>query len=215
MRLQERASGRPLLIVGGEDHKVGQEQDTEARFEALLDYARERFKLRKVAYRWSAQVAEPVDGLPYLGRNSSSSHVYVGTGYSGTGMTFGTLAALIATDLILGRDNPWAELFDATRVKPIAAAKAFVSENVDFPAHLVGDRLRKAEGDSFADVARDEGKLIERDGKTLAVFRDASGKRPRRQRRVHPPGLPGASSTTPSRAGTARATARASTPTAT
>ena len=166
--------GTPLLIVGGEDHKVGQEEDTEGRFEALLDYARRRFGVREVGYRWSAQVAEPVDGLPYLGRNSASSHVYVGTGYSGTGLTFGTLAAMIASDLILGRENPWADVFDATRIKPLAGVKEFVAENVDFPAHLVGDRLKRGDG-SLHDLEPGQGKLLELDGKKRAVFRDESG----------------------------------------
>jgi glycine/D-amino acid oxidase-like deaminating enzyme/nitrite reductase/ring-hydroxylating ferredoxin subunit len=174
LRAQE-AEGGALLIVGGEDHKTGQEDDTEARFRSLLEYARARFDVRSVAYRWSAQVAEPVDGLPFIGRNSLSAHVYVGTGYSGTGMTFGTLAAMVSSDLILGREDRWARLFDATRVKPVAAAKEFVRENVDFPAHLVGDRLEKAEGDSFAEVGRGEGKVVEVGGKKVAAFRDGSG----------------------------------------
>jgi Rieske Fe-S protein len=134
-----------------------------------------RFKLRSVAYRWSAQVAEPVDGLPYLGRNSLSKHVYVGTGYSGTGMTFGTLAAMIASDLILERENPWARLFDATRVKPLAAAREFVAENVDFPAHLVGDRLKKAEAESLRAVSPGEGKIVELGVGKVAVYRDEAG----------------------------------------
>jgi Rieske Fe-S protein len=93
----------------------------------------------------------------------------------GTGMTFGTLAAMITSDLILGRENPWARLFDATRVKPVAGAGEFVRENVDFPAHLVGDRLKKAEGDSFADLKTGEGKLVEVDGHKVAAYRDGSG----------------------------------------
>jgi glycine/D-amino acid oxidase-like deaminating enzyme/nitrite reductase/ring-hydroxylating ferredoxin subunit len=174
IRLQE-VGGQRLVVVGGEDHKVGQEEDTEARYKALRDYAHERLKLKSVAYRWSAQVAEPVDGLPYLGRNSMSSHVYVGTGYSGTGMTFGTLAARIAADLILGRESPWAELFDATRVTPMASAKEFVKENVDFPAHLVADRLKRPEGDALGDVKPGQGKIVEVEGKKRAVYRDEQG----------------------------------------
>jgi len=164
-----------LLVVGGEDHKVGQEDDTEGCFRSLLEYARARFDVRAVAFRWSAQVAEPVDGLAYIGRNSLSSHVYVGTGYSGTGMTFGTLAAMITSDLVLGRENRWARLFDATRVKPVAGAKEFVRENVDFPKHLVGDRLKKPEGHSFSGLAAGEGKLLEVDGHKVAAYRDGSG----------------------------------------
>jgi glycine/D-amino acid oxidase-like deaminating enzyme/nitrite reductase/ring-hydroxylating ferredoxin subunit len=174
LRAQE-ADRDTLLIVGGEDHKTGQEDDTEGRFRSLLDYARARFDVRAVPFRWSAQVAEPVDGLAFIGRNTGSSHVYVATGYSGTGMTFGTLAAMISSDLILGRDNPWARLFDATRVKPVAGAKEFVRENVDFPKHLVADRLKKAEGDSYLDVGRGEGKLVEVNGRKVAAYRDGSG----------------------------------------
>jgi len=167
--------GESLLIVGGEDHKVGQEEDTEARYEALLGYVRRRFGVREVPYRWSAQVIEPVDGLPYLGRNSGSSHVYVGTGYSGTGLTFGTLAAMIASDLILERTNRWAALFDATRVKPVAGARDFVAENVDFPKHLVGDRLKPAEGGTPDELAPGDGQILAIEGRKRAVFRDPSG----------------------------------------
>ena len=81
------------------------------------------------------------DGLPYVGRNSMSSRVFVATGYAGNGITQGTLAAMVLTDEVCELANPFAELLQATRIKPIASAKAVVSENVDFPRHLVGDRL--------------------------------------------------------------------------
>jgi Rieske Fe-S protein len=172
----QEVNGETLLVVGGEDHKVGQEDDTEARYRSLLHYARDRFKVRSVPYRWSAQVAEPVDGLAYIGRNSLSAHVYVGTGYSGTGMTFGTLSAMINSDLILGRESPWASTFDATRVKPLAGAKDFVTENVDFPAHLVVDRLKGAEADSYEEVGRGQGRIVKVKGHKVAAFRDQHGR---------------------------------------
>jgi glycine/D-amino acid oxidase-like deaminating enzyme/nitrite reductase/ring-hydroxylating ferredoxin subunit len=167
--------GVSLLVVGGEDHKVGQEDDTDARFESLLSWAHDRFDVQAVRYRWSAQVAEPVDGLPYIGRNTSSSHVYVGTGYSGTGLTFGTLAAMISTDLIMGRPNQWADLYDATRVKPLAGAREFVAENVDFPLHLIGDRLKRAGTDALASVPPGRGMIVTVDGHKRAVYREESG----------------------------------------
>ncbi|PYQ06013.1 MAG: hypothetical protein DMF82_07235 [Acidobacteria bacterium] len=100
----------------------------------MTDYALSRFKVKEVRYRWSAQVVEPVDGLPFIGRNTPSAHVYVGTGYCGTGMTFGTLAAMIASDLILGRDNPWAQRFEARRIKPVAAARDFAPRTWTSPS---------------------------------------------------------------------------------
>ena len=171
----QASDGGPLLIVGGEDHKTGQDEDTTARFEALLDFAAARFKVASVQYRWSAQVIEPMDGLPFIGRDPGSEHVYVATGYSGTGMTLGTLAGMINTDLILDRKNPYQELYDPNRFKAKASIVDFVKENVDFPVHLVKDRLRGTAATSLAEVGKGEGKIVELAGEKAAVFRDEHG----------------------------------------
>jgi glycine/D-amino acid oxidase-like deaminating enzyme/nitrite reductase/ring-hydroxylating ferredoxin subunit len=165
----------PLLIVGGEDHKTGQESDTVACFERLREYA-QRFPARSIAYRWSEQVAEPLDGLPFIGKSPSGGNVFVATGYSGTGMTFGTLAGMLISDLILGRDNPWKDIYSPSRItaRP-SVLKEYVAENLDYPAHLVADRLRGPDADSFAEVGRGEGKIVAGDAERLAVYRDEHG----------------------------------------
>jgi Rieske Fe-S protein len=175
IRSQPTSRGN-VVIIGGEDHKVGQEEDTEARYEALLDYARERFDLRSVEYRWSAQTLEPVDGLPYIGRDTGAGHVYVATGFSGTGMTFGTVSALVLADAVRGRPNPWAALYDAGRLKPVQSAGTFLKENVDYPTFLVGDRLKRPGARTALDVPRGEGRVVVVDGERIAVSRDAQGK---------------------------------------
>ena len=172
VRTQQTKHGLQL-IIGGEDHKTGQEPDTEAAFERLTEYAR-RFHMVP-DHRWSAQVIEPVDGLPFIGRNSGSSKVFVATGYSGNGMTFGTIAAMVLSDLILGRPNPWASLYDATRIKPVASLKSYIQENVDFPLNLISGVLKAPETRSLEDVKNDEGKIVLTEGKRLAVFRDDEG----------------------------------------
>jgi glycine/D-amino acid oxidase-like deaminating enzyme/nitrite reductase/ring-hydroxylating ferredoxin subunit len=164
-----------LLVFGGEDHKVGQEEDTVSRYQSVLAWGRERFPLRSIEYRWSAQVAEPVDGLPYIGRAGGSRHVYMATGYSGTGLTFGTLAAMIVSDAILGRANEVAALYDAGRVKPLASAREYVSENVDFPARFVADRLKGAEVPGLEALEPGQGALTEVDGKRVAAYRAPDG----------------------------------------
>ncbi len=174
--IRSQASDRgPLLIVGGEDHKTGQDEDTTERFEALLAFAAARFKVASVQYRWSAQVIEPMNGLPFIGRDPGSAHVYVATGYSGTGMTLGTLAAMINTDLILGRKNPYQDLYDPNRFKAKASIVDFVKENVDYPVQLVKDRLKAVETTSLADVAKGEGKIVDLAGEKTAVYRDEHG----------------------------------------
>ena len=105
------------LIVGGEDHRVGEEEDTESRFATLGSYASEYFGSRPLRYRWSGQIIEPHGGLPLIG---GSGNLYMSTGYSRQGLTFGTLGAMIVTDLVTGVPNRWADLFDPNRVRPNA-----------------------------------------------------------------------------------------------
>jgi Rieske Fe-S protein len=117
-----------------------------------------------------------MDGMPFVGRASSATdHLYVATGFNAWGITNGTAAGMILSDLISGRDNPWADVFDATRVKPLAGAKSFISENVGAGAELVGGYL-KGERRSLDELAAGEAAILKLEGKRAAVFRDESGR---------------------------------------
>jgi Rieske Fe-S protein len=94
---------------------------------------------------------------------------------SGNGITFGNVAAQIVTDLVLGRESPWAHLYAATRIRPIASAREFAAENVDFPMHFISDRLHPVEAKEAGDIAAGEGKTIRVRGERLAVYRDPQG----------------------------------------
>jgi glycine/D-amino acid oxidase-like deaminating enzyme/nitrite reductase/ring-hydroxylating ferredoxin subunit len=173
LRSVETSSGCELLI-GGEDHKTGQAPDTEAAFSRLAGYAA-RLGVREITRWWSAQVVEPVDGLPFIGQNAFSERVYVATGFSGNGLTFGTIAALILSDACQGKTTPYAELYAATRVKPLAGLKSFLGENVDFPMHLIGDRVGPPDVETLDEVPRGQGRVVRVDGVRLAVYRDDAG----------------------------------------
>jgi glycine/D-amino acid oxidase-like deaminating enzyme/nitrite reductase/ring-hydroxylating ferredoxin subunit len=171
----QRVDGVDYVIVGGEDHKVGTEEDTGRHFEALEAYTRRHFPVEEIAWSWSGQVIEPADGLAYIGRNSNSRHVWVATGFSGTGMTYGTLAGMVLTDLILGRENPYAALYEATRVKPKAGAKDFLQENAEVAFRFVADRLARPDARELAEVAPGQGRIVEVQGRKVAVFREEGG----------------------------------------
>jgi glycine/D-amino acid oxidase-like deaminating enzyme/nitrite reductase/ring-hydroxylating ferredoxin subunit len=173
----QEAAGKWYAIVGGEDHRTGEETETGAHYDRLLAYTRARFPGGPVKYRWSGQIIEPVDGLPFIGPNSGSSHVFVATGFAGNGITFGTLAAMMFSDLVAGKKNPYADLYDATRVKPLAAAYDYVAENVAFPAHLVADRLTSSNADvtSLDDLRPGDGGIFAGDEGKIAVYRDQQG----------------------------------------
>jgi glycine/D-amino acid oxidase-like deaminating enzyme len=108
----EQVDEQTMLIVGGEDHKTGQDQNRD-HFRALETWARERWpRMDRPTVHWSGQVLEPVDSLAYLGRNPGERNVYIATGDSGHGMTHGTIAGILIRDLILNRPNPWTALYD-------------------------------------------------------------------------------------------------------
>jgi len=162
-----------VVIFGGEDHKTGQQDDTEScyrRLEARLTALAPQID---ITHRWSGQVIETPDGLPYIGKNAD--HQYAATGYAGNGLTFGTVAALIISDAILGRTNPWTELFDPSRKALTRGLWDYLKENVDYPYYMLRDRFAGAAAKSTRAVKRGQGKVIERDGRKVAAYRAVDG----------------------------------------
>jgi glycine/D-amino acid oxidase-like deaminating enzyme/nitrite reductase/ring-hydroxylating ferredoxin subunit len=169
----EAHHGHDLVIFGGEDHKTGQVSDTTACYDRLEHALSELVPGVDISHRWSGQVIETPDGLPYIGQ--TAEHQYSATGFGGNGMTFGTLGAMIASDAILGRKNPWAELFEPGRAAVRKVLWEYVKENADYPYYLVRDRFAGAEARSLRALKRGEGKVIERDGAKVAAYRDDNG----------------------------------------
>lgn len=172
--IRSRRSGVPEVIVGGGDHKTGSTEAAEEAFEEVSAFAA-RLGLGAPERRWSAQAVEPVDGLPFIGPNVRSQRVYVATGFSGNGLTFGTVAAQILRDACLDRPNPYAELYAVKRLKLAASLRSLLGENVDFPLHLLSDRFRPSDAHDLEAVGPGEGKIVRVHGERLAVYRDERG----------------------------------------
>jgi glycine/D-amino acid oxidase-like deaminating enzyme/nitrite reductase/ring-hydroxylating ferredoxin subunit len=163
-----------IVIFGGEDHKTGQAEETTACYQRLEDTLQKALPGIEITHRWSGQVIETPDGMPYIG--STAEHQYAATGFAGNGMTFGTLGGMMTADAILGRRNPWAELFDPGRAAIRRGLWNYVKENASYPYYLIRDRFAGAEGRSLREVKRGAGKVIERGGAKVAVYRDENGK---------------------------------------
>jgi glycine/D-amino acid oxidase-like deaminating enzyme/nitrite reductase/ring-hydroxylating ferredoxin subunit len=162
-----------VVVFGGEDHKTGQQDDTSACYRRLEGRLRAIVADVDVTHRWSGQVIETPDGLPYIGR--SAEHQYSATGYAGNGLTFGTLAGMMMSDAILQRSNPWTELFDPGRKALTRGLWDYVKENVDYPYYVIRDRFAGAVAQPLRAVKRGQGKIIERNGAKVAAYRDADG----------------------------------------
>ena len=164
-----------ILIVGGEDHKTGQADDAPRRFDCLEQWTRERFPMvESIDYRWSGQIMESVDYMGYIGRNPGSDrHIYIATGDSGNGMTHGTIAGILLTDLVLGLKNPWQSLYDPSRVE-IRAAPRYVRENLNV-AEQYADWFTAGDVESEEEIPVGAGAVIKRGRKKFAVYRDEHG----------------------------------------
>ena len=163
-----------VLIVGGADHRTGQEPHPERHYRELEVWLRNRFpQAGSLAYRWSGEVMEPLDGIAYLGRNPGSRNVYVITGDSGNGMTHATIGAMLVTDLIMGRQNRWLSVYDPAR-KPLKETLQFLREQSNIAAQYT-DWVSGGDEPGVTALGPGEGALIRSGLKKLAVYRDDEG----------------------------------------
>jgi glycine/D-amino acid oxidase-like deaminating enzyme/nitrite reductase/ring-hydroxylating ferredoxin subunit len=170
----DRGASSDYAIFGGLDHKTGQEENTEKRYQKLDKMLLKLIPGAKIDRHWTGQVIETNDGLPYMGETAQRQ--FVATGYSGTGMTFGTLGGLMACHAVLGKKNAWQNLFSVNRKKIRGGTWEYVTENVDYPYYMVRDRLKGSEVHSPRDVKRGDGKVLLVDGQRVACSRDEDGK---------------------------------------
>jgi len=175
-RTQE-VDGKKYLIFGGEDHKTGHEENTEFCFTKLESYLRKHYNVEEIAYKWSSQYFEPADGLPYIGHlPGNPENVLVATGFGGNGITYGTVASCILSDLICKGSSTYAELFNPARFKPVAGFANIVKENADVAREFVAKKFSQEKIESISELAHDEGKLVKYEGHSLGVYKSHEGK---------------------------------------
>jgi glycine/D-amino acid oxidase-like deaminating enzyme/nitrite reductase/ring-hydroxylating ferredoxin subunit len=176
VRLSHSSSGaNDVLIVGGEDHKTGQADDAETRYGRLEKWARAHFPITKIEFRWSGQVMETVDGLAFIGRNPlDQPNVFIATGDSGNGMTHGTIAGMLLTDLIQERDNAWSALYEPSR-KTLGGLNTFAGETLNMAAQYA-DWVTPGDVEEDLLVPPGSGAVVRRGLTKIAVYCDDAGK---------------------------------------
>ncbi len=169
----DQQNGHDIVIYGGEDHKTGQADDLASKFETLASAMRALVPGIAITNQWSGQVIETADGLPYIGEIAKRQ--YVATGFSGNGMTFGTLGAVMAVDAVDDRQNPWRELFDVDRTKIRGGLWDYLRENKDYPYYLIRDRFAGPDGRSARAIRRGSGMVLDVNGHRVAAYRGDDG----------------------------------------
>ncbi len=162
------------IIYGGEDHKTGQKKRTQKAFVRLWQRLKKIVPKARVDHRWSGQIISTPDGLPYIGENADRQ--FIATGYCGNGITFGTIAAMMARDWATGQKNPWTQLFAVDRKKLKGAAWNYIRENKDYPYYMIKDRIARPKADSVRELKLGDGMIVGSRGTKRAVFRDRDGR---------------------------------------
>ncbi|MBA2529032.1 MAG: FAD-dependent oxidoreductase [Euzebyales bacterium] len=171
-----RHDGRSYLIVVGESHRTGEGNAAEHE-RALIDWASRHWRGTRIAHTWMAQDYTPQDSVPYIGRlTRRSGPIYVATGFQKWGLSNGTAAALLLSDLAVGQDHPWASVFDANRLTPAASTKAFVEHNVTAAAHLVGDSFQGTPLSEIDALQPGDGTVVRVGAKQYAVSKGDDGR---------------------------------------
>ena len=175
VRLNPGPGATDYLIAGGADHKSGEADDGDVRFEAIEAWIRSLVpKLGKEVNRWSGQVLDTIDYCAFIGRNPGSDRVYVATGDSGQGMTHGVLAGLLLKELMLTGKSAWEAVYDPAR-KPPSAVMNYVKENVTAIKNFA-EHLMPGEVDSVDQLKPGEGGIIRSGTSPIAASRDRDGK---------------------------------------
>ena len=175
-RTQE-VDGEKFLIAGGEDHKTAHEENTEGCFTKLESYVRQFYDIESIAFKWSSQYFEPVDGLPYIGHlPGNPNNIYVATGYGGNGMTYSHVAAITLTEMINSGESEYEKLFSPGRVKPVAGFNNFVKEAADVVGNFIGGIFSREKLGELAELAPGEARVVRYEGTSLALYKDDSGK---------------------------------------
>lgn len=140
----------------------------------LERWVRKRFKVEEIISQWSAELFEPTDGLPLIGRVAGKENVWIATGLSGVGLTLGTVAGELLAHEILG--NPRCDLAD--RLTPsrfgISNVSNFLSEQTTSAANYA-ERLLATHEVVRQELQPGEGQVGKIAGEFVAVCRDKDG----------------------------------------
>lgn len=166
-----------IVIVSGVEHKPGHAASTVSCYEDLAAAVNRIFHQPVLDYRWSTQDNVTIDKVPYIGKATPfSKRIMVATGFAQWGMTTSVVAAQILSNLIQGKPEDRAPVFDPNRFKlDSAVARELVSHNTTVLKDLVSGRLAKPDED-VTKIKPGEGKLAGRDGKKIAVYKDMEGR---------------------------------------
>ncbi|WP_338787973.1 FAD-dependent oxidoreductase [Metabacillus sp. FJAT-53654] len=175
LRYTPMMNGEKLVLISGDGHKTGQGTSTHKHYKALEEFGEGVLGIEEIKYRWSAQDLYTLDKVPYVGPiTSKKPNILVATGYRKWGMSNGTAAAKLLSDLVLEKENPYQELYSPSRFYADPSIKKFLMQNLDVAGHLIEGKIDIADK-RIEDIANDEGSVVVVNGKRAGCYKDKEG----------------------------------------
>lgn len=164
-----------LLLIGGMGHKTGERKDISNSYANLEAVAKKYYPDCKIKYHWCTEDCISLDKIPYIGEFSNMMpNVYVATGYKKWGMTSSNVAANIIVDKILGKENPYQEVFTSTRLKPIKNYKELGNMVKEVAISWTIEKLKIPE-EKIQDIKPETGGIIEWEDKKVGIYKEKNG----------------------------------------
>lgn len=164
-----------MLLFGGGNHRTG-ENSAGGKYDFIRAKAKEFIPQSKEIACWSAQDCITLDGVPYIGQYSSSVlNWYVATGFAKWGMTSSMVSAMIISDMILGRENPNAEVFSPSRFTPSASTKTFI-EDLGQSVKGLARQFFTFPDEKAERLRAGSGGIVEIAGENVGVYKDEEHK---------------------------------------
>lgn len=164
-------NGERVLIVVGESHATARGEDnTELHFENLARFAEQIAGKNRILAKWSAQDYDTPDQIPYIGRLSDHCNIYVAAGFKRWGLTTGTLAGNMISEIIAGGHCRYEEIYSRKRGDYSSSLGKTISEVFGPVGELIKSKFEKTEG--LENLKQGEGRVISFDGRKAGIYRD-------------------------------------------
>ncbi len=168
----KQTEAKELLIIGGSDHKTGRFCNESSTYKVLEDIAKKYYPDCEVLYRWNSRDCISLDKIPYIGQYAlNTPDFYVGTGFKKWGMTLSNVAANIVVDMITGKENPYAEIYSSSRLKPVKNMDEFKNMMSQTTKSLLVDKIKKSHLD-FEEIPVNSGGILEINGQKVGIYRN-------------------------------------------
>ena len=161
------------LLFGGEGHRSGENREG-GKYDALRQKAKELFPACSESAHWSAQDCMPADSIPFIGQYAVGMPFwYVATGFQKWGMTTSMVAAMIIQNMICGKENPYAEVFDPQRFS--TEMLSGIAYEMKEATKTLTKRFFKLPEATVKELPFGHGGVVSVNGEKIGVYKEENG----------------------------------------